>query len=70
MDASQTGDKQNELVQHSVAACQDAIGRALENPAEAIGLARGLGAALNTLQLIGLDVQKGEAGIAAERAPH
>jgi hypothetical protein len=68
MDASQTDDTQNELVQHTVAACQNAIGRALENPAQAIGLARGLEAALNTLQLVGREVEKGEAGIAAVTA--
>lgn len=65
MDASQTDDRQNELVQHTVAACQNAIARALENPAQAIGLARGLEAALDTLQLVGREVEKGEAGIAA-----
>ncbi|WLA74058.1 hypothetical protein QIH77_02135 [Bradyrhizobium diazoefficiens] len=65
MDASQTDDRQNELVQHTVTACQNAIARALENPAQAIGLARGLEAALNTLQLVRREVEKGEAGIAA-----
>jgi hypothetical protein len=65
MDASQTDDRQNELVQYTVAACQNAISRALENPAQAIGLARGLEAALDTLQLVGREVARGEAGIAA-----
>jgi hypothetical protein len=65
MDASQTDDRQNELVQHTVAACQNAISRALENPAQAIGLARGLEAALSTLQLVGREVEKGEAGLPA-----
>ena len=41
MNPSQTDD-QNELVQYTVAACQDSISRALENPSQAIGLARGL----------------------------
>lgn len=65
MDASQIDGRQNELVQHTVAACQNAISCALENPAHAIGLARGLGAALSTLQLVGQEVERGEAGIAA-----
>ena len=68
MDASQTDDRQNELVQHTVAACQNAISRALENPSQAIGLARGLEAALNTLQLVGRETERGEAGIAAVTA--
>lgn len=68
MDASQIDDKQNELVQHTVAACQNAITRALENPAQAIGLARGLEAALTSLQLVEREVAKGEAGAAAVTA--
>jgi hypothetical protein len=62
MDASQIDDKQNELARHTVAACQNAITRALENPAQAIGLARGLEAALSTLQLVGREVARGEGG--------
>jgi hypothetical protein len=65
MDASRIDDRRNELVQHTVAACQNAISRALEHPAQAIGLARGLEAALSTLQLVGREVERGEAGIAA-----
>ena len=65
MDKSQIDDRQNELVQHTVAACQNAIARALENPAQAIGLARGLEAALSTLQLVGREVEKGEVGLPA-----
>lgn len=65
MNPSQTDDRQNELVQHTVAACQHAISRALENPSQAIGLARGLEAALTSLQLVGREVAKGEAGAAA-----
>jgi len=68
MDASQIDDRQNELVQHTVAACQNAITRALENPAQAIGLARGLEAALTSLQLVEREVAKGEAGAAAVTA--
>ncbi|WP_438275839.1 hypothetical protein [Nitrobacter sp.] len=68
MDASQIDDRQNELVQHTVAACQNAITRALENPAQAIGLARGLEAALTSLQLVEREVAKGETGAAAVAA--
>jgi len=45
-----------------------AIARALDNPSQAIGLARGLEAALDTLQLVGREVAKGEAGMAAVTA--
>jgi hypothetical protein len=38
MDASQIDDRQNDQIQPTVAVCQNAIGRALENPAQAIGL--------------------------------
>ncbi len=68
MDASQIDDKQNELARHTVAACQNAITRALENPAQAIGLARGLEAALTSLQLVEREVAKGEAGATAVTA--
>ncbi|MET3160019.1 hypothetical protein ABIF34_007044 [Bradyrhizobium japonicum] len=68
MDASQIDDKQNELARHTVEACQNAITRALEKPAQAIGLARGLEAALDTLQLVGREVARGEAGMPAVTA--
>jgi hypothetical protein len=68
MDVSPIDDKQNELASHTVVACQNAIARALENPSEAIGLARGLEAALTSLQLVGREVAKGEAGAAAVTA--
>jgi hypothetical protein len=68
MNPSQIDDRQNELVQHTVAACQNAISRALENPSQAIGLARGLESALTSLQLVEREVAKGAAGAAAVTA--
>ena len=65
MNASQIDDRQNELARHTVAVCQNAIARALENPSQAIGLARGLEAALTSLQLVEREVGKGKAGAAA-----
>jgi hypothetical protein len=68
MDASQFDDQQNELIRHTVTACQNAITGAVKNPSQAIGLARGLEAALNTLQLVGREAEKGEVGLAAVTA--
>jgi len=68
MNTSQFDDKQNDLAKHTVEACQNAITRALENPSQAIGLARGLEAALTSLQLVEREVAKGEAGAAAVTA--
>ena len=68
MNPSQIDDKQNELARHTVAACQNAIARALENPAQAIDLARGLEAALDTLQLVRRETERGEAGMPAVTA--
>ncbi len=65
MDAMQFDDKQNDLVRHTIDACQNAITRALENPSQAIGLARGIESALTSLQLVEQEVAKGEAGAAA-----
>lgn len=65
MDAMQFDDQQNDLVRHTIDACQNAITRALENPSQAIGLARGLESALTSLQLVEREVSKGEAGAAA-----
>jgi hypothetical protein len=67
MDASQIDDKQNDLAQHTVAACQNAITRALENPAQAIGLARGSSGAEHAAARR-REVERGEAGIAAVTA--
>ncbi|WMT73464.1 hypothetical protein [Bradyrhizobium sp. Ash2021] len=58
-------DKQNDLIRHTIDACQNAITRALENPSQAIGLARGLDAALASLQLVQREVAKGDAGAVA-----
>jgi hypothetical protein len=65
MDALQFDDKQDDLIRHTVTACQNAIARAVENPSQAIGLARGLEAALTSLQLVQREVAKGDAGAVA-----
>jgi len=51
-----------ELVKKVVDTCQTAIGRAIENPVQAIGLARGLDTALTSLRLVQAEVMKGETG--------
>jgi integrase len=48
--------------------CQAAISRALSAPSEAIGLARGLDAALTTLRLVETETSKGAAGAAYVRS--
>ena len=68
MDASQFDDRQNELIRHTVTACQNAIAGAVKNPSQAIGLARGLDGALTSLLLVQREVAKGEAGAAAVTA--
>ncbi len=55
-------DDQPDLVKQVVAACQNAISRAIAQPSQAIGLARGLDAALTSLRLVQAEVAKGEAG--------
>ena len=54
-----------DLVASVVAACQEAINRALLAPSEAIGLASGLQGALATLMLVGAEHGKGDAGAKA-----
>lgn len=58
-------DTENELGRQVVKVCQEAIARALEDPAQAIGLARGIEPALTSLQLIDREVAKGDAGARA-----
>ena len=53
------------LAKQVVDACQTAIGRALQRPSQAIGLAKGLGAALTSLQLVQSEVAKGAGGARA-----
>ena len=62
MDASQFDDQQNELIRHTVTACENAITGAVNSPSQAMGLARGLESALTSLQLVQREVAKGEAG--------
>ena len=61
-------DNENDLVKQVIAACQNAITRAIAQPSQAIGLARGLGASLTSLQLVQAEVLKGEAGAKAVTA--
>jgi hypothetical protein len=68
MDAMQFDDQQNDLVRHTIDACQNAIAGAVKNPSQAIGLARGLESALTSLQLVQREVAKGEEGAAAVTA--
>ena len=66
--ATMSAEEKN-LAHQVVAACQAAIGRAIAQPSQAIGLARGLGAALTSLQLVQSEVAKGESGAQAYRKP-
>lgn len=50
------------LAAQVVAACQNAIKSAVAQPSHAIGLARGISAALTSLQLVQSEVEKGENG--------
>ena len=68
MDAMQFDDQQNDLVRHTIDACQNAIAGAVKNPSQAIGLARGLEGALTSLLLVQREVAKGEAGAVAVTA--
>jgi hypothetical protein len=56
------------LVQQVVNACENAIKEAVAQPSRAVGLAKGFGAALTSLQLIQSEVAKGENGAAAVTA--
>jgi hypothetical protein len=44
--------QEQDLARQVIAACQNAIARAVAQPSQAIGLAHGLGAALTSLQLV------------------
>jgi hypothetical protein len=57
-----------ELASQVIAACQNSIGQALKQPSQAIGLARGLDAALTSLRLVQAEVAKGESGARAVTA--
>jgi hypothetical protein len=50
------------LLKFVVDACQQAIGKALSSPSEAMGIAMGLDSALTTLKLVASEISKGEAG--------
>jgi integrase len=52
-----------DLLTRVVQACQAAIGTALRNPSEALGVANGLRSALDTLNLVAGETAKGEAGL-------
>lgn len=53
-----------DLLKHVIDACQQAIGKALTSPSEALGIAMGLDSALATLKLVASEAAKGEAGAA------
>jgi hypothetical protein len=57
--------QEENLAKQVIAACQTAIGSALKQPKQAIGLARGLGTALTTLQLVQSEVAKRTGGASA-----
>ena len=57
--------KEENLAQQVAAACQAAIGRAVKNPSQAIGLARSLNGALMSLLTVQAEVAKGDAGARA-----
>ena len=52
-----------ELLERVARACKVAIGTALRNPGEALAVANGLRAALDTLNLVAGETAKGEAGL-------
>jgi len=60
LDESETA-----LVQQVMNACQQAIKTAVAQPSQAIGLARGLDAALTSLRLVQTEIGKGESGARA-----
>lgn len=55
-------EKETALVQQVVNACQQAIKTAVNQPSRAIGLAKGLGAALTSLRLVESEFGRGAAG--------
>jgi integrase len=65
MENTRSDDEGQDLLAQVVAACQAAIGKAMAEPSQALGIARGLGAALDALRLVGGEVGKGPGGIAA-----
>src|SRR5690606_29196332 len=65
MPPSPLEDSEQKLVEHVIAACQNAIAGALAQPSRAAGFARKLTASLNTLQLVQGEVAKGQHGAGA-----
>ena len=57
--------QEEDLATQVISTCQAAISRALKQPSQAIGLARGLDAALTSLRLVQTEVDKGTAGARA-----
>lgn len=58
-------EKETALVRQVVDACQQAIKTAVNQPSRAIGLAKGLDAALTSLRLVQAEIGKGESGARA-----
>ncbi|MDP1603449.1 MAG: hypothetical protein Q8M03_09320, partial [Legionella sp.] len=65
MDTQSHGNHDNELAEQVVAACQNAIKKAVAQPSQALGLAHGLDAALTSLRLVQTEIGKGEHGARA-----
>jgi len=55
-------DNEARLLAQVIDACQQAIGKALSSPSEALGIAMGLESALGTLKLVASETAKGAAG--------
>ena len=67
MDNADNTQDEQALLEHVIAACQAAIANAMADPSQALGLARGLEGALDTLTLVSREVEKGDAGIQTVR---
>jgi hypothetical protein len=65
MDTQSHGNHDTELAEQVVAACQNAIKKAVAQPSQALGLAHGLDAALTSLRLVQTEIGKGEHGARA-----
>jgi hypothetical protein len=65
IDPQSPASSDSELVNQVIAACQSAIARAVSQPSQALGLARGLDAALTSLKLVQSEVGKGVGGARA-----
>lgn len=63
MDNADNSQDDEALLEHVIAACQSAIASAMANPSQALGLARGLEGALNTLTLVSRELEKGDGGL-------